>query len=67
MKTSYFTFGQVHVHSVNGITFDKDCVVKITSLNPRQVMFDTFGPKWCWEHDTQPPLRLYPRGIIELS
>ena len=28
MKNTYVTFGQTHVHSVNGKTFDKDCVDK---------------------------------------
>lgn len=64
--TAYFTFGQTHVHSVNGITFDKDCVVKITAGDPRQVMMDTFGVKWAMEYGSQPDLSYYPRGVIEL-
>lgn len=67
MPTAYFTFGQTHVHSVNGITFDKDCVVKITSEDPRQTMFDTFGPKWGMQYDEKSPdMDLFPRGIIEI-
>lgn len=29
MNKFYFTFGQNHAHSVEGKTFDKDCVVEI--------------------------------------
>lgn len=65
LKTSYFTFGQVHVHSVNGRTFDKDTVVKITAEDPRQVMFDTFGNKWGFEYDQPPDMRLFGE-IVEL-
>lgn len=68
MKTAYFTFGQSHVHRVNGKTFDCDCVVKITAEDPRQTMFDTFGPKWAMQYDEMTPEResWYPRGIIDL-
>lgn len=66
-QTSYFTFGQAHVHSVNGKTFDKDCVVKITAGDPRQIMFDTFGAKWAMQYDESPPkMEFYPRGIFEI-
>ncbi|KKL89405.1 hypothetical protein LCGC14_1915080 [marine sediment metagenome] len=29
----YVTFGQIHAHSVNGKTFDKDCVAVINCDN----------------------------------
>jgi len=69
--TSYFTFGQTHVHSVNGKTFDKDCVVKITTaapVEPRDKMVEFFGRKWAFEYDesTPPDMKHYPRGIFEL-
>lgn len=66
MKTNYFTFGQSHIHRVNSITWDCDCVCKITAEDPRQVMFDTFGAKWCMQHDKEPDMGYYPRGVIEL-
>ena len=65
-ETRWFTFGQVHTHFVTGITFDKDCVVKITAFSARKVMFDTFGTKWAMEYNEQPDLRYFPRGVIEL-
>lgn len=66
LHTRYFTFGQCHVHSVNGRTFDKDCVVKITHFDPRQEMFRHFGSKWSMEYTKPPRMELFPRGIIEL-
>ena len=63
MKTSYFTFGQTHVHSVNGKTWDKDVIVQITAEDPLQVMFDTFGRQWAMEYDKPPQLDLFPKGI----
>lgn len=65
--TAYFTFGQSHIHRVNGKTFDCDCVVKITAEDPRQTMFDTFGVKWAMQYDEPPAMDLFPRGIIELA
>lgn len=65
MKTAYFTFGQTHVHSVNGKTFDKDTVVKITAEDPRKVMFETFGAKWGMEYDQCPDVRFFDE-IVEL-
>jgi len=67
MKTSYFTFGQIHVHSLNGRTFDKDCVVKITAEDPREVMVLMFGRKWAREYSEPPPMKYFPRGIVEVS
>ena len=66
MKTAYFTFGQSHVHSVNGFTFDKDVVVKITSENPRDSMVKYFGHTWAFEYDKEPDMKYFPRGIKEL-
>ena len=67
VQTSYFSFGQVHVHSINGKTFDKDCIVKITAEDPRAVMFKTFGPRWAFEYDEIPNMEYFPRGIIALT
>lgn len=68
MKTAYFTFGFGHVHSINDFTYDKDVLVKITADDPRQVMFDTFGPKWAMQYDSLDELKpeYYPRGVKEI-
>lgn len=65
-KTSYFTFGQSHAHALNGKTFDKDCVVKITAPDPRAVMVEAFGEKWGMEYDAEPDMSYYPRGVMTL-
>lgn len=66
LRTSYFTFGQSHAHAVNGFTFDKDVVVKITAPDPRSVMCEHFGAKWAFEYDQCPDMGHFPRGIKEL-
>lgn len=68
MKTAYFTFGFGHVHSVDGFTYDKDILVKITNEDPRGRMFELFGPKWAMQYDSLDELKpeYYPRGIKEL-
>lgn len=65
MRTSYFTFGQTHTHSVNGRTFDKDTVVKITNEDPRAIMWEFFGNKWAMEYDEPPDMGLF-KEIVEL-
>lgn len=66
MSTKYFTFGSGHAHSVNGFTFDKDVVVKITAEDPRAVMVDYFGTKWSMEYEKAPMPEFFPRGVKEL-
>jgi hypothetical protein len=68
MKTSYFTFGQSHRHTIDGFVYDKDIVVQITAEIPRLVMFQKFGSKWGFEYQDEPPtnMSLFPRGIKEL-
>lgn len=63
MRTSYFTFGQCHVHVIGGFTYDKDIVLEITAPEPRTIMFNTFGNKWAMEYDSPPTMCLFPRGI----
>jgi len=66
MKTHYFTFGVGHSHIINGVLYDGNCVLKVTSDDPRETMFSVFGDKWCLEHSEPPSLKYYPRGILEL-
>lgn len=73
MKT-YVTFGQVHVHSVNGKTFDKDCVAVIESDSAeqgRKLAFAYFDNKFCFEYPEQywkeEKLEYFPRGYIGVN
>jgi hypothetical protein len=69
----YFTFGQIHVHRVNGKTFDCDCVAEIeapTKGECRDKMFKLFGDKWCFQYDKEQidkDLHYFPRGIIAVE
>lgn len=74
MKT-YVTFGQSHVHSIDGRIFDKDCVGVINCKTPsegRELAFSYFGPKFCFEYpedywDEPKQLKYFPRGYIEVN
>lgn len=67
MRPYWITFGQVHVHSINNNTIDKDCVVQIeaeSSEAAREKAFELFGPKFCFIKDFEPDMSYYRRGII---
>lgn len=66
LSTAWFSFGQIHIHAMNGKTFDKDCIVEITAKEPRAVMFETFGSKWAMQYDEPPDMKNFQRGIIKL-
>jgi hypothetical protein len=67
MKT-YVTFGQTHVHQINGKTIDKNCVVVING--DRNKVFELFGNKFSCEYPehkwNEENLKYYPRGYIEI-
>ncbi len=71
MKT-YFTFGQVHRHEIDGTVFDKDCVAMIEAEDyeaARHIAYELFGAKWCFAYPESEldhiNLSYYPRGIID--
>ena len=69
MPKFYFTFGQIHVHRVNGKTFDHDCVVEIETSDygsARQEMLDTFGSEWSFQYKELPDMKYFPRGIFHI-
>ena len=67
MRTSYFTLGQSHIYRFNGQTLDRDCVIKITAENPRELMVEYFGLEWAFEYDERPEMRYFPRGGYNLT
>lgn len=74
MARHYVTFGQEHVHSIDGKTLDKDCVASYEAANwkeGRERAFDLFGVKFCFEyHDkdfNHDDLVYFPRGIINID
>lgn len=66
LVTSYFTFGQAHIHEYKGIRIDRNIVVKITAKDPRAKMFELFGREWGFQYHTIEDVGMewYPRGII---
>ena len=68
MKT-YVTFGQTHIHSVNGKTFDKDCVAVVDG--GRDKVFEIFGPKFGFEYSedewNEEAMKYFPRGYITVD
>ena len=73
MAKFYITFGQVHVHSVNGKTFDKDSLCEIEATSKREaheLAMDVFGGVFhqCKnEEELESLLPYYPRGVIKLE
>lgn len=66
----YFTFGQSHIHKVDGVVFDKNCVVEVeadTFEHARDKMFACFGNMWSMQYDYPPDMQFFPRGIIKLG
>lgn len=66
----YITFGQIHVHSVGGTTFDKDCVAEIEAVDVNKAwekIEEAFGMKWSRMHERIPDMSFYPRGILPLQ
>lgn len=67
MKT-YVTFGQEHVHRVNGKTLDKDCVAVVNGN--REKVFELFGQKFCFEYPEdlwdKEKMKYFPRGYVEV-
>lgn len=73
MRT-YVTFGQSHVHSINGRTFDKDCVAIVhhnTIEEGRRAVVKYFGLKFCFEyaerHFDLNVMNYFPRGFIHVN
>ena len=67
MKT-FVTFGQEHIHHINGKTFDKDCVAIVEG--DRAKVFEIFAGKFCFEYPedrwNDSSMKYYPRGYIEV-
>lgn len=71
MKKFYFTFGQVHTHRVNNITWDRDSICEIEADDEgkaREIMVAHFGQKWafCYPDINAVIIEYFPRGVIPL-
>jgi hypothetical protein len=66
---TFVTFGQVHTHSINGKTFDKNCVAIVNG--DRDKVFEIFGEKFSFEYSedswNEDWMKYYPRGYITVE
>lgn len=70
MRKFYITFGQAHVHSYEGITLDKDCVVQVYAKDYKVVhewAMRSFHGIFAFVYKKKPDMSYYPRGIIKLD
>lgn len=68
LKKFYGTFGQNHVHRINGFTYDADVVIEIQAENHGEAhdkMFELFDKKWSFIYGEKPKMEYFPRGIKE--
>ncbi len=76
MGFHYVTFGQTHVHSIDGKTFDRNCVARILSDNYAdgrkkawkyfKGIFGTSYQDEQWEKNEDKNMLFFPRGYIDL-
>ena len=74
MENHYVTFGQTHVHSVNGKTLDKDTVAVFKAKNSaegRKQAYEYFGSDFFTDyHGSQwsnEKMKYFPKGYVELK
>lgn len=69
-KSFFISFGQGHIHYLNGETFDKNCIIKINADNLYEAVKKTqnlFGDKYSRIYKEKPNMRYFPRGIMEIE
>lgn len=65
----YISFGQVHVHSINGKTVDKDCLVELeaaTHGRAHEAAMSIFRGVFHRVYSKVPDMKFFPRGVIKL-
>lgn len=70
MKKFYISFGQKHVHGINGKLFNKDCiaVIEARSIHGAQALaMWRFDQKFANVYSELPDMTYYPRGLISLE
>jgi len=68
MAKHYFSFGQAHVHRIDGVTLDADCLLMVEdddAENARQRVWDTIGAKWAMQYsEDRVNFKWFPRGEV---
>lgn len=73
MVKFYITFGQIHKHTINGVSFDKDTVgVFYCNTEDWDKASDAcknlFNNQYCHVHKTmnEEVLQYYPKGLVDI-
>ena len=65
---TFVTFGFDHIHRINGIIFDHNCVAVVDG--GRKMVFELFGDKFCFEYSEdrwdEQKIKYFPRGYIRV-
>lgn len=74
MPKHYVTFGQSHIHKINGKMLDSDVIARFEANNAeegRKKAFELFGPQFCFEYHEpywkQEDMKYYPGGYVDLD
>lgn len=65
----YISFGQIHIHSICGLTIDKNCLVELNATSKsdaHEMAMDIFDKKFHNVYDALPDMDYFPRGVIKL-
>ena len=65
----YISMGQIHTHSIEGKTIDKDCIVEIEAEGrtaAQEMAYKMFGREYSFVYNERPNMVFFPRGIIQL-
>ncbi len=66
----YVSFGQIHLHRIDGITLDADCLLQITALDlqaARDRAFEALGRKWFTVYtEENVDFKYFPRGAVTI-
>lgn len=68
----YITFGQAHVHSIAGRTYDKDCLAVMYCQDKKEahdVAMELFNARFHEVHtekDLPDIIEYFPRGVIKV-
>lgn len=70
MAIFYITFGQDHVHRIDGKTFDCDCVARVEAADELHAR-NLFMPKFCFSYNEKgfdiTSMKFFPRGFIDIE
>lgn len=74
MAKHYVTFGQQHVHEINGKTLDRNCVAVFetaSSNEGREKCFELFGDQFFTDYNEDEwnvnSIDFFPRGYIHID